>query len=141
MVLFHQSFLILYESFGESHFLRFSLVESGFCTGTTATVCLLRNNIELVVGHVGDTRAILCRNGDAVRLTTDDAPDVQEEIDRIKEKGGNISDNSLGVAHVNGRLTMTRSIGDMQLKQYGVIPHPHIRSIEVTVIKLNYIYM
>lgn len=38
-------------------------------SGSTATVCLLRNSIELVVGHCGDSRAVLCRNGEAVRLT------------------------------------------------------------------------
>lgn len=40
-------------------------------SGSTATVCLLRNSIELVVGHVGDSRAVLCRNGEAMRLTNE----------------------------------------------------------------------
>jgi protein phosphatase 1K len=94
-------------------------------------VCLLRNNIELVIGHVGDTRAILCREGVPLRLSYDDSPDDPDECARIKEAGGTISDNSLGVAHVNGRLTMTRSIGDIELKAFGVTAEPHIRSIRV----------
>lgn len=40
-------------------------------SGTTATVCLLRNSVELVVAHVGDSRALLCRNGLAQKLTFD----------------------------------------------------------------------
>lgn len=100
-------------------------------TGTTATVCLLRNNIELVVGHVGDSRAILCREGEALRLSHDHTPDDPDECVRIKEWGGKISENSLGVAHVNGRLSMTRSIGDIELKSFGVTAEPHIRSIRV----------
>ena len=48
-----------------------SVDEKAFCSGTTATVCLLRNSVELVVAHCGDSRALLCRNGDVMRLTTD----------------------------------------------------------------------
>lgn len=105
--------------------------DSEFNTGTTATVCLLRNNIELVVGHVGDTRAILCREGEALRLTRDHTPEDAEECERIKKSGGKISENSLGVGVVNGRLAMTRSIGDIELKSFGVSAEPYIRSIRV----------
>ncbi len=30
-------------------------------SGTTALVCLLRNNTDLYVGHVGDSKALMCR--------------------------------------------------------------------------------
>ncbi|WAR00179.1 PPM1K-like protein [Mya arenaria] len=98
-------------------------------TGTTATVCLLQNSIELVIGHVGDTRAILCREGEAIRLSKDHTPENVGEIERIIKAGGSISENSLGVANVNGRLSMTRSIGDFELKHYGVIADPYICSV------------
>ncbi|KAL3853952.1 hypothetical protein ACJMK2_013246 [Sinanodonta woodiana] len=99
--------------------------------GTTATVCLLRNSIELVVGNVGDSRAVLSREGHAKRLSHDhEAQDINEAA-RIKEYGGTVVENSLGTLLVNGRLTMTRSIGDVELKQFGVLAHPYIRSIEV----------
>lgn len=100
-------------------------------SGTTATVCLLRNNIELVVGHVGDSRAVLCREGEAIRLTEDHTPDDHQEAERVKAAGGRITDNSLGVPQVNGRLAMTRSIGDVALKPYGVTAEPFIRSIRI----------
>ena len=100
-------------------------------TGTTATVCLLRNSIELAVAHVGDSRAILCRGGQAIQLTKDHHPDDSKEKSRIKQHKGFVSENSLGVPQVNGRLAMTRSIGDVELKQYGVTAEPDIRSIEV----------
>lgn len=100
-------------------------------TGTTATVCLLRNGIELVVAHVGDARALLCREGQAIRLTRDHHPDNSQEKARIKRCKGFITENSLGVPQVNGRLAMTRSIGDIELKPYGVTAEPEIRSIEV----------
>lgn len=109
----------------------FNSLDQEVNTGSTATICLLRDNIELVIGHVGDSRAILCRGGEAIRLTKDHCPDDHEEKKRIKAAGGFVSNNSLGIAHVNGRLTMTRSIGDLELKCYGVTAEPHIRSIEV----------
>uniref|UniRef100_A0A0B6ZKA8 PPM-type phosphatase domain-containing protein n=1 Tax=Arion vulgaris TaxID=1028688 RepID=A0A0B6ZKA8_9EUPU len=102
-----------------------------FKTGTTATVCLLRNSTELVVGHVGDSIAILCREGQPVRLSVDHDPEDCEESVRIIQNGGNIIHNNQGVAHVNGRLAMTRSLGDVELKCFGVTAHPYLRSIEI----------
>lgn len=51
-------------------------------SGTTATVALLRDGIELVVASVGDSRALLCRKGKAVKLTTDHTPERKEEKER-----------------------------------------------------------
>lgn len=53
--------------------------ENATTSGTTATVCLLRNSIELVLGHVGDSRALLCRNGETKKLTTDHTADLKSE--------------------------------------------------------------
>jgi protein phosphatase 1K len=39
--------------------------------------------------------------------------------------------DSLGRGLVNGRLAMTRSLGDLDLKPYGVIALPDTRSLEV----------
>lgn len=39
--------------------------------------------------------------------------------------------NSLGQPHVNGRLAMTRSIGDLDLKKNGVIAEPETKRIRV----------
>lgn len=57
----------------------FALEENAATSGTTATVCLLRNSIELVVAHVGDSRALLCRNGETKKLTTDHTADLKSE--------------------------------------------------------------
>lgn len=50
--------------------------------GTTATVALLRDGIELVVASVGDSRALLCRKGKAVKLTIDHTPERKDEKER-----------------------------------------------------------
>lgn len=51
-------------------------------SGTTATVALLRDGIELVVASVGDSRALLCRKGKAMKLTIDHTPERKEEKER-----------------------------------------------------------
>ena len=50
---------------------------------------------------------------------------------RIKKSGGFVTWNSLGQPNVNGRLAMTRSIGDFDLKNMGVIAQPETRRIKV----------
>lgn len=100
-------------------------------SGTTATVALLRDGIELVVASVGDSRALLCRKGKPMKLTTDHTPERKDEKERIKKCGGFVSWNSLGQPHVNGRLAMTRSIGDLDLKASGVIAEPETTRIKL----------
>ncbi|CAL1289921.1 unnamed protein product [Larinioides sclopetarius] len=99
--------------------------------GTTATVCLLRNSVELVIGHVGDSRALLCRNGETKRLTTDHTADLKSEKERILKSKGTINTDNIGRHLVNGRLAMTRSIGDLDLKPYGVSAQADTRALEV----------
>ncbi|XP_044040078.1 protein phosphatase 1K, mitochondrial-like isoform X1 [Siniperca chuatsi] len=99
--------------------------------GTTATVAMLRDGVELVVGSVGDSRAMLCRKGRANKLTRDHTPDCKDERHRIQRFGGFVTWNSVGQANVNGRLAMTRSIGDFHLKPSGVIAEPDTRRLTV----------
>lgn len=57
-------------------------VVPGMNAGSTATVALLRDGIELVVGSVGDSRAMLCRKGKALKLTVDHTPERKDEKER-----------------------------------------------------------
>ncbi|KAF7657180.1 hypothetical protein LDENG_00030650 [Lucifuga dentata] len=99
--------------------------------GTTATVAVLQDGVELVVGSVGDSRALLCRKGRASKLTNDHTPDHKDERHRIQRSGGFVTWNSVGQANVNGRLAMTRSIGDFHLKNSGVIAAPDTRRLNI----------
>ncbi|XP_060729044.1 protein phosphatase 1K, mitochondrial [Tachysurus vachellii] len=107
--------------------LHLSADASVLSAGTTATVALLRDGIELVVASVGDSRAMLCRKGKALKLTLDHTPERKDEKERIRKSGGFVTWNSLGQPHVNGRLAMTRSIGDFDLKNAGVIAEPETK--------------
>lgn len=99
-------------------------------SGCTATVCLLHRGDRIVVAHVGDSQAVLCRDGHAVALTHQHKPERAEK-ERIEAAGGFVAVDAYGSARVNGVLEMSRSIGDTALKQYGVICEPEVKSFKV----------
>ena len=94
--------------------------------GTTATIAVVRDGYELVVAQVGDSRAILCRADQARRLTRDHCPSDPDEKRRVEEHGGTVVYDTVGRYMVNGRLSMSRSIGDFDLKPYGVTAEPEV---------------
>ena len=47
-----------------------------------------REALELCCAHVGDCRAVLCRDGHALRLTDDHRPDRRDEQQRVRAAGG-----------------------------------------------------
>ncbi|XP_060782435.1 protein phosphatase 1K, mitochondrial [Neoarius graeffei] len=128
-VVLTNAFLNVDKALAEHH--HFSADASVLTAGTTATVALLRDGIELVVASVGDSRAMLCRKGKALKLTVDHTPERKDEKERIRKSGGFVTWNSLGQPHVNGRLAMTRSIGDFDLKSTGVIAEPETKRISL----------
>ncbi|THD26736.1 Protein phosphatase 1K mitochondrial [Fasciola hepatica] len=128
------------------HFFHYAPVRERTWSGTTATVVLLLHSQQLIVGHVGDSRALIYRRGRVQPLTVNHDPssvvpltDILKEDDgggvtepeRIVACGGMVIPNSLGVPVVNGRLGMTRSLGDAELKAYGVSAKPHLTSLTV----------
>ncbi|KAL3647831.1 hypothetical protein CASFOL_008799 [Castilleja foliolosa] len=58
-------------------------------------------------------------------LTNDHHPDRDDERSRIESAGGNIT-KWAGVARVNGQLAVSRSIGDINFKSFGVISVPEV---------------
>ncbi|EGR30121.1 protein phosphatase 2c, putative [Ichthyophthirius multifiliis] len=63
-------------------------------TGTTCTVCVLRNENNqkvLYSANLGDSKAILYTNDQSFQLTIDHRASKDEEIQRIKKFGGYVS--------------------------------------------------
>ena len=82
--------------------------------GSTCTAVYLRDQ-HLWVAHVGDSRAVLARAGQAIDLTTDHKPNVQAERERIEAAGGQVVyDRGWRVESLN----VSRSFGDVKQKQY-----------------------
>lgn len=57
--------------------------------GSTAVTAILINGSRLVVANVGDSRAVLSKNGVAIQLSVDHEPSMDREM--IEEKGGFVS--------------------------------------------------
>ncbi|KAL9169549.1 hypothetical protein ABFS82_04G086500 [Erythranthe guttata] len=83
--------------------------------GSTAVVAVVTPD-KIVVANCGDSRAVLCRNGKAVPLSTDHKPDRPDELSRIEAAGGRVI--YWQGARVLGVLAMSRAIGDNYLKPY-----------------------
>eukprot|EP00250_Pteridium_aquilinum_P020754 c24933_g1_i1 orf=979-2106(+) len=107
-------------------------------SGTTA-VALVKQGNDLIVGNVGDSRAVLGTRDDdnsllALQLTVDLKPDVPREAERIKRHRGRVfalqnepSVHRVWLPHRNAPgLAMARALGDYCLKNYGVISEPEV---------------
>lgn len=109
-----------------------------FCSGTTA-VTLIKQGQNLVIGNVGDSRAVLgTRDKDdsllAVQLTVDLKPNLPAEAERIRKCRGRVFalQDEPEVARVwlpnndSPGLAMARAFGDFCLKDFGLISVPDI---------------
>ncbi|VVB01548.1 unnamed protein product [Arabis nemorensis] len=109
-----------------------------FCSGTTA-VTMVKQGQHLVVGNIGDSRALLgTRNKDnklvPFQLTEDLKPDVPAEAERIRKCRGRIFalQDEPGVSrlwlpnHNSPGLAMARAFGDFCLKDFGLISVPDV---------------
>ncbi|EDO17955.1 hypothetical protein Kpol_1010p73 [Vanderwaltozyma polyspora DSM 70294] len=114
-------------------------------SGCTAAVCVLRWELpddvpegtpedvmdlkehrrKLYTANVGDSRIILFRNGQAIRLTYDHKASDALEMERIEKEGGLIMKS-----RVNGMLAVTRSLGDKFFDSL-VVGNPFTTSVEI----------
>ncbi|CAE7565153.1 unnamed protein product [Symbiodinium natans] len=93
--------------------------------GCTA-VCVLLSDTEIVCANAGDSRAVLCREGQAVELSQDHKPNEARERERIEAAGGRIEEIPVGARvhyRVNGNLNLSRSIGDLEYKKQPTMGH------------------
>ncbi|KAL5783373.1 hypothetical protein ACOSP7_008402 [Xanthoceras sorbifolium] len=108
------------------------------CSGTTAVV-VIRQNEELVIANLGDSRAVLgtiSEEGElkAVQLTTDLKPSLPSEAERIRKCNGRVLalKEEPHIQRVwlpyedSPGLAMSRAFGDFVLKNHGLIAIPDI---------------
>ncbi|KAL4273710.1 hypothetical protein GQ457_13G003630 [Hibiscus cannabinus] len=84
--------------------------------GSTAVTAILINGEKLVIANVGDSRAVICKNGEAKQLSVDHEPATEKES--IENRGGFVSNFPGDVARVDGQLAVARAFGDKNLKEH-----------------------
>lgn len=80
---------------------------------TMQSVYSIKAGVEVFLSHVGDCRAVLSRDGQAIQLTEDHKPSLRSEKARIESAGGWVQNG-----RVNGGLGVSRSFGDIQFKAF-----------------------
>eukprot|EP00929_Paragymnodinium_shiwhaense_P017773 TRINITY_DN1274_c0_g1_i2.p1 TRINITY_DN1274_c0_g1~~TRINITY_DN1274_c0_g1_i2.p1 ORF type:complete len:657 (+),score=175.53 TRINITY_DN1274_c0_g1_i2:192-2162(+) len=105
--------------------------------GSTAVCALIHGNpklgtaLRLVVANLGDSRAVLCRGGQAIAVSEDHKPNRHDEKKRVERAGGLVlqirgtarvaapmnpnATNKAGRREYQG-LAMSRSFGDIHFK-------------------------
>ncbi len=95
------------------------LVTRGVMSPGTTVVCTFIDTLEdgsrvIYAAGAGDSRVILCHgDGTTSQLTIDHKGSCEKEVARIKDLGGFVAGN-----RVNGILAVTRSIGDLLMKEF-----------------------
>ncbi|KAF5731378.1 protein phosphatase 2C 58 [Tripterygium wilfordii] len=82
--------------------------------GSTAVTAILINGQKLVVANVGDSRAVICKDGEAEQLSVDHEPSKEKRM--IETRGGFVSNLPGDVPRVDGQLAVARAFGDKGLK-------------------------
>ncbi len=96
-------------------------------SGSCVIAALIKGNI-LSIANIGDSRAVLARNGKALALSQDHKPDRDCELARIEALGAKVE--FFGVPRIGG-LAVSRAIGDHELRPLGVICQPEVREIVI----------
>ncbi|XP_021773701.1 probable protein phosphatase 2C 39 isoform X2 [Chenopodium quinoa] len=91
--------------------------------GSTAVTAILINCQKLVVANLGDSRAVISRNGKAKQLSVDHEPDSERKD--IEDRGGFVTKFPGDVARVDGQLAVARAFGDKTMKDH-LSSDPHI---------------
>ncbi|XP_037947246.1 probable protein phosphatase CG10417 [Teleopsis dalmanni] len=105
-----------YDEIG-SNFCANMIEEPGKDSGCTAVVALLHGR-DLYVANAGDSRCVVCRNGQTIEMSLDHKPEDIEESTRIHKAGGRVTLDG----RVNGGLNLSRAIGDHAYKMNEALP-------------------
>ena len=88
--------------------------------GNTATVVYIDDK-NLYCGNVGDSSAVIVSGDEVIKITYIDRCEDIEEKNRILKAGGKIINKK-----IDDILSVTRAIGDFDLKHKGLINIPHL---------------
>ena len=105
-------------------------------SGTTASVILIYERYNSTIkkseryiscANVGDSKCYLIKRNSIMKISKDHNCNDKEEVERVKKNGGMVFNN-----RVFGSLMLTRSIGDREMKNYGVCALPSVNSFKLS---------
>ncbi|KAI2784192.1 protein serine/threonine phosphatase 2C [Daldinia loculata] len=124
-----------------------------FKGGSTASVALISTptpapfwhpaaSSTLLVGHVGDTRILLCETATGLSrpLTSDHHPSSPSESHRLRRFAASFVTDSFGEERIQG-LANSRAFGDMASKRLGVSAEPEITRTELGPAQYSFIVL
>lgn len=103
---------------------------SGTLAGTTAITFYLKDNL-VYHAHAGDSRLLIVSRDGVRQLTADHRLTNKEEAERVYENGGNLGGDYVINEHGHG-LMPTRTLGDFDFKDVGVISTPETAEYQIT---------
>lgn len=86
-------------------------IKSGEDRSGTTAVCIMMAPDRIFFANCGDSRSILCSNGEVSYATQDHKPINPQERERIQNAGGSVM-----IQRVNGSLAVSRALGDFEYK-------------------------
>lgn len=103
-------------------------------SGTTAAAVMISPR-HIYFINCGDSRTLLCHNGQVVFYTEDHKPFNPREKERIQNAGGSVT-----LQRVNGSLAVSRALGDFDFKEVDwrpqteqlVSPEPEVYELQRT---------
>ena len=98
-------------------------------SGTTSTTLLIYEKLNekyFACANVGDSQCYLIKKNSVLKISKDHKCNDKSEVDRIKKSGGMVFNG-----RVFGTLMLTRSIGDREMKDYGVCSTPFVNIIKI----------
>ncbi|PPD83619.1 hypothetical protein GOBAR_DD19448 [Gossypium barbadense] len=96
--------------------------------GSTAVTAILIDGRKLWVANIGDSRAVLSKEGQAIQMSIDHEPNT--ERGSIENRGGFVSNMPGDVARVNGQLAVSRAFGDKNLKSH-LRSDPDMKTVDI----------
>ncbi|KAJ6240972.1 leucine rich repeat containing protein [Anaeramoeba flamelloides] len=89
------------------------LIKKNEISGSTAIIILIVGN-RIFSGNIGDSRSVLCRNNNPIRMSVDHKPYLPQERERITKSGGVVTED----LRINSGLAVSRAFGDLHYQPY-----------------------
>ena len=119
-------------------------IPNSYKMGSTATIILITKETDQILGsqkviycaNIGDTNCELFSKSNCKRISYEHRCNDSVEENRIKKGNGSIINGRVG-----GIISVTRSFGDFQCKDFGLICEPYINKVNVNFNEKNFLIL